>query len=49
MSLPEKETEKSLSSSEAIDVIPQEEKQPEGSFKDYLVQEAPSCDLSGHS
>ncbi|KAL9638683.1 MAG: hypothetical protein Q9164_001391 [Protoblastenia rupestris] len=36
MSLPEAETEKSLASSEAINVIPQEEKQPEGSFKDYL-------------
>lgn len=37
MSLPETEKEKSLASSEAGDVLPQEEKQPGGSFKDYLV------------
>jgi len=30
-------------SGEAEDVLPQEEKQPEGSFKDYLVREALSC------
>lgn len=40
MSLPETEKEKSLASSEAEDVLPQEEKQPKGSFKDYLVGEA---------
>ncbi|KAK4694318.1 ATP-binding cassette, subfamily B (MDR/TAP), member 1, partial [Lecanoromycetidae sp. Uapishka_2] len=34
MSLPETEKEKSLASNE---VLPQEEKQPEGSFKDYLL------------
>ncbi|KAI9801893.1 MAG: hypothetical protein M1833_002207 [Piccolia ochrophora] len=36
MSLPETEKEKSLASSEAVDVLPQEERQSEGSFKDYL-------------
>ncbi|KAL8746933.1 MAG: hypothetical protein Q9184_007680, partial [Pyrenodesmia sp. 2 TL-2023] len=36
MSLHETEKEKSPASSEAEDVVPQEEKQPEGSFKDYL-------------
>lgn len=37
--------EKSLASSEAEDVLPHEEKQPEGSFKDYLVREALSSSL----
>ena len=49
MPLSETEKEKSLASSEAEDVLPQEEKQPEGSFKDYLVREAPSCGLQEHS
>lgn len=40
MSLPDTEKEKSLASGEAEDVIPQEGKQAEGSFKDYLVREA---------
>ncbi|KAL8784942.1 MAG: hypothetical protein Q9213_003684 [Squamulea squamosa] len=41
MSLPETEKEKSLSLSEAEGVLPQEEKkQPEGSFRDYLVRTA---------
>lgn len=41
MSLPETEKEKSLASNEAEDVlqVPQDEKQSEGSFKDYLVRE----------
>jgi hypothetical protein len=49
MSLPETEKEKGLASSEAEDVLPQEEKQPEGSFKDYLVREALSRGLQEHS
>ena len=49
MSLPETETEKSLASGEAEDVLPQEGKQPEGSFKDYLVRGALSCGLQEHS
>ncbi len=48
MSLPETEKEKNLASSEAEDVLPQE-KQPEGSFKDYLVREALLCGLQEHS
>ena len=40
MSPPDTEKEKSLALGEAEDVLPQEEKQPEGSFKDYLVREA---------
>ena len=49
MSLPETEKKKSLASSEAEDVLPQEKKQPEGSFKDYMVREALSCGLQEHS
>ena len=49
MSLPETEKGKSLASSEAEDVLPQEEKQQEGSFKDYLVREALSRGLREHS
>lgn len=52
MSLPETEKEKSPALSEAGDVLPQEEKQAEGSFKDYLVREALSalsCGLQEHS
>jgi hypothetical protein len=49
MSLPETKQEKSLASREAEDVLPQEEKQTEGSFKDYLVREALSCGLQEHS
>ena len=49
MSLPETGKEKSLALSEAEDVLPQEEKQPEGSFKDYLVREALSRGLQEHS
>ena len=45
MSSPETGKEKSLASSEAEGVLPQEEKQPEGSFKDYLVREALTCGL----
>lgn len=49
MSLPETEKEKSLASSKAEDVQPQEEKKPEGSFKDYLAREALSYGLQEHS
>lgn len=49
MSLPETEKEKNLTSSDAEDVLPQEEKQPEGNFKDYLVREALLCGLQDHS
>ncbi len=49
MSPPETETEKSLASSDSQDILPQEEKQPEGSFKDYLVREALSSGLREHS
>ena len=49
MSPPETEKEQYLASSEAEDVLPQEEKQPEGSFKDYLVRETLSCGLQEQS
>lgn len=49
MSLPETEKKNSLASSEAEDVLPQEEKQTEGSFKDYLVREELSCRPQDHS
>lgn len=48
MSLPETEKEQCLASNEAEDALPQEEKQPEGSFKDYLVRKALSCGLQEH-
>ena len=41
--------EKNPASSETEDVPPQEEKQPDGSFKDYLVREALLCGLQEHS
>lgn len=49
MSLPEPEKEESLASGEAEDVLPHEEKQPEGSFKDYLVRKALFCGFQEHS
>ena len=49
MSLPEIEKQNGLALSEAEDVLPQEEKQPEGSFKDYLVRESLSSSLQEHS
>lgn len=49
MSPPETEKEKSLASGETEDVLPQEEKQPEGSFKDYRVREALPSGLQEHS
>ena len=49
MSPPETEKEFGLASSEVEDILPQEEKPPEGSFKDYLVREALSSDLQEHS
>lgn len=49
MSLPETEKEKSLASGEAEYVLPQEEKQPEGSFRDYQVREALPYGRQEHS
>ena len=49
MSSLETEKEIGLVSNEAQDILPQEEKQPEGSFKDYLVREALLSNLQKHN
>jgi len=49
MSLPEMGKENNMATSEAKDVLTQEEKQPGGSFKDYLVQETLSSGLQEYS
>ena len=48
MSLSETEKENDLASSEAKTGLPQEEKEPKGSFHDYLAREALSYALQGH-